>query len=263
VASNWNLLMERLAGGGLTANERRLLAAIGRYTIGYPDLAGKVGRATLRAFVGDMDNRSFDKARDGLVAAGVIAVDEGSPGRGHSARYALLLDGEKVAEERPIPEPVEKVALQRPLPQPLKGRSGAKKKVAVERLHKGKREELPAVAPTATLQKSVFDAYLEAGGSLEGDKSRGALAQHTTSLAKAGMDEGVIVAAAGALGRESAFPGYLTQRARELAAKGGPCRWDGMDRSQLTDPQLAECSCNLCQKWLNSRKATAAPGATA
>jgi hypothetical protein len=263
VASNWNLLMERLAGSRLTANELRLALAIARYTIGYPELDGRVGNARLRAQVGGMDNRSFQRARDGLIAAGIIAVDPGSRGRGHSSRYTVLLGSEKVAVERPIAEPAQKVAQARPLHQQLKGRSGGTKKVAPQRPHRVKDKEPPAVAPKSTLLQRVFDAYLEAGGSLEGDKSRGALAQHAASLAKAGMDEGVIVAASGALGRERGFPGYLTQRAKELAEKGGPCRWEGMDRSQLTDPQLAECNCRLCQKWLESRTAAAAPGATA
>ena len=47
------------------------------------------------------------------------------------------------------------------------------------------------------------------------------------------------VAAAAQLGREHGFPGYLTQRADALEASGGPCSWDGLDRSRLTADQLA------------------------
>jgi DNA-binding transcriptional ArsR family regulator len=91
-------------------------------------------------------------------------------------------------------------------------------------------------APTKTKTKETgpaplalaFDAYLAAGGSLELGEWRGALARQATSLLRNGVDPVVVRAAAAALGRERAFPGYLKQRAESLQAAGGPCTWEGL-----------------------------------
>jgi hypothetical protein len=61
--------------------------------------------------------------------------------------------------------------------------------------------------------------------------------------------ERAILAAAGELGRAREFPGYLRQRAEALEAAGGPCSWDGLDRSRLTPAQLSECVCSRCAEW--------------
>jgi hypothetical protein len=70
------------------------------------------------------------------------------------------------------------------------------------------------------------------------------------TLAKAGTDEATLLAAVTALGRDRAFPGYLKQRVELLAEQGGPCKWEGLNRSALTAKQLEECGCPSCLEWV-------------
>lgn len=102
----------------------------------------------------------------------------------------------------------------------------------------------------AGIVRSTVEAYCSAGGSLELDEWRAALARHASTLAKSGLSDRLILAAARQLGRERSFPGYLTQRAKQLEQAGGPCSWGDSDRSRLTAAQLTECECNRCSEWL-------------
>jgi hypothetical protein len=247
MASDWNMFHELVGRSRLNATEARLASAIARCLLGWNKREAPIGRARLLEFA-PMDKRSFDRAVAGLVAKGVIAVGAGSRGRGHRTTYAILLDSEKAATQRPLP-PLEKAAPERPNRPVVKGRSGGTEKAAPQRPRRG----LSKGRDTDTLQTRTFDAYLASGGSLEIDQWRGALAQQATSLAKKGVDEGVILAAARELGRSRDFPGFLTQTAERLAANGGPCRWDGLDREALTAGQLGECHCRLCGQWLESK----------
>jgi hypothetical protein len=99
------------------------------------------------------------------------------------------------------------------------------------------------------LVRLAIAAYQEAGGSLELAEWRGALARQANSLRKAGVAVRAVLAAAAQLGQERAFPGYLSQRAKALVAAGGPCSWDGLDRSRLKAEQLAACPCRRCAEW--------------
>jgi hypothetical protein len=239
VASDWNALLERLLSVPLTANEYRLALAIARSTLGYRRRSERLGRRLLQEHSGISDGRGFDRARDGLVEAGLLRYTAGSVGRGNRSTYELLLDPEK-GRSHAAKKPPEK--------RPLHNR----KKAALARPRIGKRKEEatgPASPATANIQTKTADAYLAAGGSLELDEWRGALARQATALAKRGVAERTIVAAAGKLGRAREFPGYLRQRAEALEAAGGPCSWDGLDRSRLTAEQLAACSCSRCSEW--------------
>ncbi len=118
---------------------------------------------------------------------------------------------------------------------------------------RGTRSKVPAAAPHAgtadTLQARAVIAYRSTGGSLDLERSRGALARSVKTLANGGTPEATILAACRQLGREGAFPGYLAQTVERLKAEGGPCAWHGADRARLTPAQLAECRCNTCGEW--------------
>jgi hypothetical protein len=129
----------------------------------------------------------------------------------------------------------------------------------------GDRKNTAAASPPSddAIQTKAAQAYLEVGGSLELVEWRGALVRQAGQLAAKGFAEHVILGAAAALGRERAFPGYLSQYATEFAEKGGPCSWEGLDRSRLTAAQLGECSCRLCGEWREHALVAAATEAEA
>jgi hypothetical protein len=245
MASNWNRYLEQLLAAQLTVAEYRLALALGRELFGWNRREAYLGRALLRDRSG-LDGRAFERARDGLVAKGLLAFTPGKPGRGNRARYELLPE-EKAAPQRPLLSE-EKAAPQRPKAKRVKGRSPARKKAALQRPRRGKGLN----HPRGTIQAQAIDSYLASGGNLELADRKNALLAHTTRLAKAGVPEHVILAAVSSLGRENAFPGYLTQRADEIQTNGGPCQWDGLDRSRLTHQQLTECNCANCKTWAHA-----------
>ncbi|HST26572.1 MAG TPA: winged helix-turn-helix domain-containing protein [Gaiellaceae bacterium] len=104
--------------------------------------------------------------------------------------------------------------------------------------------------PGGDFMKRVFETYCSAGGVLELDEWRGALGRQAKSLQRSGISEGAIIAAASALGRARSFPGYLSERAREIEESGPPCAWEGLGHAQLSPAQLNECGCPLCEQWL-------------
>ncbi len=238
MASDWNRLLDRLlASPRLTASEYRLVLAIARNTLGWNRRCNRIGRKLLRDATG-LDGRTFGRALAGLRAAGLVEVRDGRPGRGNAAEYELLLDEEKAALTRPFTPPEKR---------PLSGQE----KAALERPRRGlgKERATGSAEAAAPLVGRVMNAYLAAGGSLELDEWRGALAKQSTLLRRKAVDERVILAAAGQLGREREFPGYLTKRAASLAADGGPCSWEGLRRAELTADQLADCVCRRCGEW--------------
>jgi Bacteriophage replication protein O len=101
MASDWNLLLERLLGAPLTANEYRLALAIARSTLGYRRRSERLGRRLLQEHSGITDARGFDRARRGLVEAGLLRYTPGRVGRGNRSTYELVLDPEKAALRRP------------------------------------------------------------------------------------------------------------------------------------------------------------------
>ena len=232
MASDWNLMLERLLAAPLTANEWRLAAAIARSTLGYRTRSAGIGERLLQERSNLTDRRGFERARAGLIEAGILRYTPGSVGRGNRSTYELILDPEKARSHARISEPIN-------------ARSSGTKERAPARARIGRKERTPA----ANITTKAAEAFLTAGGSLELDEWRGALAQHASRLARRGIPERTILAAAAQLGREHSFPGYLTQRADALEAAGGPCAWDGLDRSRLTVEQLAECDCTRCMEW--------------
>lgn len=107
------------------------------------------------------------------------------------------------------------------------------------------------------IRARAFQAYRAHGGNLTLEKERNALARGVTTLLTEGVDPKIIVAAASDLGREGSFPGYLKQRATEIAANGGPCLNRGLDKSKLTIEELEECGCGGkagCKAWAEALK---------
>jgi hypothetical protein len=102
------------------------------------------------------------------------------------------------------------------------------------------------------LRRDAFDAYLSAGGTLTLDKERGVLARAVTAADNAKIDRALILAACRDLGRTRDFPGLLKQRIAELVARGGPCDYEGLDRSRMTPAQLERCGCKRCIEWANA-----------
>jgi len=252
VASDWNRLLERLlAEEGLTVAELRLALALARLLLGWKRSSAPLGRALLRQTAG-LDGRTFERTLASLVRRGLVQVEPGRIGKGNRAVYTLNLLPEKAALQRPI-EQVEKAVPQRPKEPVAKGRSNDTQKAALQRPRKGrgKGRTSPPATPTGekTLQTLAIDAYVSHGGSLELDHYCGALVRQVKTLHDRGVPEHVILAAAAQLGRERGFPGYLAQTADELQAHGGPCQWDGLDRSRLTATQLADCDCHACNAW--------------
>ncbi len=120
--SDWNLFMERLLD--LDVAEYRLAVTLGRSLLGFRKRSEHLGRALLRER-SRLDGRSLDRALAGLVDKGLVAYTPGKPGRGHRARYELLLlddeSTEMAAPERPF-TPAEKTpekAARRPQKRPL------------------------------------------------------------------------------------------------------------------------------------------------
>jgi hypothetical protein len=255
MASHWNLLMDRLATEKLTAAEGQLVHAIARNTIGWNRPGGNyLGMKKLRADAGNMDGRSFGKARDGLIAKGLLQWVPGKPGKGNRGFYQLLLDTEqKTVPERSL-QTEEKTAPQRSLAGAPKDRSTASQKTALHRVRRGKPNKGKPPSGTdpftnKTFQTQAIDAYCGAGGNLELANRRGALAQHATGLLNAGEDPNLILKVVTVLGRENDFPGNLTKRFKEFKTNGGPCKWAGY-REGLTNTQLADCGCHGCHQWI-------------
>ena len=205
-----------------------------RLLLGWRKTSDRLGEQLIRETAG-LHGRSIERARAGLVSKGLILYQPGSPGRGHGAVYSLRLDEETPAGARAIRE-TETPALER-------GPIGRKERTS------------GASAPTPTIQTQAVDAYRGSGGTLTLERERGALARQTTQLAKAGVPDHIILAAARDLGRTHDFPGLLKQRAAEIQARGGPCKWDGLDRSALTLAQLEQCDCRACDEWAATKRA--------
>lgn len=267
--SAYNKIHERILAAELDQNELRLAIAFTRCLLGWKRNGGipnegRLGRAHLMATARISDKRTFARAFTTLENVGLIEVlERGARGRGNRALYRLVLDPVKAAPARHFPEQV-KAAPVRPLDADGKGRSGNTEKAAPARLRKGDgKGKPPAALEKSELVRRAFDAYVGAGGSVSLDDRRGALARNVAGLVKAGVDEPVILAACRELGRGNEFPGYLRQRAEKIAADGGPCAWNGLDRMSLTAAQLAECPCPHCTQWLGFRSdAAAVPDAT-
>jgi hypothetical protein len=258
MASNWNAYLEQLLAADLTAAEQQLALALMRLTLGYRQTERRLGEELVRATAGGMDGRTFWRARQGLVAKGLLRFkSSGKGGRGHRSLYALNLHikvrpGAGVYEEAKPPRSVQETP-------------------ALERGRIGKRigKELPAAPDSANTRKAenelrrrAFDAYIGAGGTLTLDREREALASQVTNLVRAGIDERSILAACAECGAGREFPGWINQRARALAADGGPCLYERLGRSRLTVLQLRECGCPRCEQWIDHHAAEAAGRST-
>lgn len=249
--SGWNAVMDCLLAHKLTVGEHRLALAIARLTIGWKKPSGAyLGRALIRDTAG-LDGRAYQRARDGLVEKGILAVTGGGVGRGNRAYYMLVPLAEKADEERPIPQS-EKADAQRPKLVGHKRPLSDTKKAALQRPRRVKtgKERTSGTDVLNDLRRQAFEAYASTGGSLRLEKERGALARSVTSLANGGTPHDDILTAARDLGRTRDFPGLLKQRVAEINAVGGYCRWEGLDRQALTPYQLSQCACRRCREWL-------------
>jgi len=254
MASNWNACLERLLAADLTNEEHRLALTLMRLLLGWRKTSDRLGEQLIRETAG-LHGRSIERARAGLVSKGLILYQPGSPGRGHGAVYSLRLDEETPAGARAIRE-TETPALERAISSDVNPRAQSTETPALERGPIGRKERTSgASAPTPTIQTQAVDAYRGSGGTLTLERERGALARQTTQLAKAGVPDHIILAAARDLGRTHDFPGLLKQRAAEIQARGGPCKWDGLDRSALTLAQLEQCDCRACDEWAATKRA--------
>jgi hypothetical protein len=89
--SNWNLYLERKLGADppLGVYEHRLADAIARNTLGYGGrLTRPIGEQLLRTEA-ELDGRSFQRARQGLVDKGLIRYR--SPGGNRRTVYTVTL----------------------------------------------------------------------------------------------------------------------------------------------------------------------------
>src|SRR4051812_15674465 len=97
--SKWNLFLERKLGTHppLGVYEHRLADAIARNTLGYGGRVTRpIGEQLLRTEA-NLDGRSFQRARQGLVEKGVIRYH--SPGRARRTVYTVTLTDEPTVDE--------------------------------------------------------------------------------------------------------------------------------------------------------------------
>ena len=97
--SDWNRYLDRKLALDLRLEAYRLADAIARNTLGWNTRENEIGQHLLRREA-RLHGRSFERARDELVAAGLVRFTRGTGGRGHRDRYELLLDEETPAVER-------------------------------------------------------------------------------------------------------------------------------------------------------------------
>ena len=101
--SDWNRFFDRKLALDLTGDEHRLADALARNLLGFRTLEDRIGDRWLMEQSGLRYARSFERAREGLVAKGLLCFERGTPGRGrgHRGFYRLLLDvPEMPADER-------------------------------------------------------------------------------------------------------------------------------------------------------------------
>lgn len=119
--SRWNRLVERvLAEDDLTVAELRLALALARLLPGWRRPEARLGIRLIRQYA-RLDGRSFERARVGLIARGILTFTPGRPGRGHAGLYSFL------------PWIDEKSAAERTFTRDLNVRSGDPKTSAPER----------------------------------------------------------------------------------------------------------------------------------
>lgn len=161
--SDWNLFLERALETRLGVEEYRLYLSIARSTLGFRRRGEYVGDDLLRER-SRLHGRSFERARDGLVAKRLIRFERGKPGRGNRGYYELILDEEEesTADERDlsphagIETPAEKLAESHAestaeRPALTRGRKGNREKGKEEIKNGGAAERLPD--PLEELQK--------------------------------------------------------------------------------------------------------------
>jgi hypothetical protein len=254
--SMWNRWLEQKLAADLTMEASRLLDAVARETLGYHCTSRAVGRARLRD-LSRLHGRSFDRARDELVREGLIGLDGGARGRGHRDTYTLVLGSENAAVERHFQE-AQKAAVERPIRNPRKCRSNGPQNAALERprivkegIEEGRRWE--------TLRPLVFETYRANGGEPDVRSKGAVLGRAVKAEVSRGVPQSLLLAAVAKLAREDVWPAELRRVVAEFEANGGVCKWEGIDRIQLTLAQLRACSCNQCAEWARAR--TPAPEA--
>jgi hypothetical protein len=249
MASNWNIMIERILAADLTLHETRLALAVARSTLGYRTASEAIGERLLQERSGLTDRRSFERARTGLVEKGLLTYTAGRRGRGNRAVYGLLLhQPSDDVKARPSARISETPSTE------VKARVSTPKKRAVERARIGRKEKTSAGVDANDLRRKAFEAYIAAGGRLDLTRERNTLAKRVTELHQA-YDEKTILAACTQLGRDREFPGFLKRACEDIANNGGPCTNEGADRFRLTRLQLKACTCAICTTWADKLEA--------
>jgi hypothetical protein len=262
--SNWNHWHDALlAADKLTPNESRLAHALARLMLGWNMQTKELGNKLIRDTCGNMDGRSFERARAGLIKKGLLVYQAGSVGKGNRSTYTLMFSSEKTTPPRSI-KPAEKTTPARSNLAESKDRAAGTQKTAVVRPRTGSGKGKTQPSQANEIRRQAFDAYESTGGSLQLERQRNALAQAVTAAVNTGTETALILTACKDLGRNNAFPGYLKQRINDIQANGGPCTNTGANRSQLTRKQLNECDCQICAEWAQvANPVTTAEKATA
>ena len=93
MSSRWNRYLDRKRDlGPFTQHEHQLADAIARCTLGWNRESDALGEQLLRDQSRIPDGRSFHKAREGIVAKGLLSYTPPAVrGRGHRGEYELLL----------------------------------------------------------------------------------------------------------------------------------------------------------------------------
>jgi hypothetical protein len=138
--SDWNDYLDRKLSLDLNLEESRLADAIARNTLGWHRRENEIGQKLLREEA-RLHGRSFDRAREGLIAAGLVRYAPGSKGRGRRDRYLLLLDEKIPAPQRAFSPGEENPAPERAF-SPENPAQNPAQNPAVERVRSKKGEEL-------------------------------------------------------------------------------------------------------------------------
>jgi hypothetical protein len=91
--SPWNAYLDMVLAANLKHEELRRAIALARYIIGWKResnriVSNHIGRDLLRDATG-LHGKSFERARDALVARGLLAFKSSGPGRGKRTYYEL------------------------------------------------------------------------------------------------------------------------------------------------------------------------------
>jgi hypothetical protein len=100
--SRWNAWHDRVLATDLDQGEWKLATALARQTLGWCVTEKRLGRRLLMQTARIDHTRTFENARAGLVAKGLIDYVPGRKGPGGGGLYRLLITAEMADVQRPI-----------------------------------------------------------------------------------------------------------------------------------------------------------------